>query len=400
MITRAYINSETLKYLRESRGVDIDYVCRSGMYTADQYIKWESQDLSDLPTLRQAKEIAKQLQVPFAALYMDRSFIPQIPDIPHYVDKRSYCEGSTINENALRLAIIELANMRELLLEAQNEFGTPIAEFDVCRPYGKSVVQMASLIREEFEIDINEQYQTTSKRQLFLYLKRKIEERGVFVQGFAGIPVEVVRGVALFYSTLPIVGINDKDRYPARSFTLVHELTHVINRSSSVCDDMFDHFSVSEEEVYCNAVAGEVLVPRGELVRYIEANGNPNCISLDFVSSVADKFSVSREVIIRRLLDIRSISATQYNSYASELQEIYESSKEQARLAEQSGSPSRRYMPNVARDTADSISFSLNKAFLMGYGLGEYSAQDITRYLGIKQKHFEAYLQEVAKWSS
>ncbi len=46
-------------------------------------------------------------------------------------------------------------------------------------------------------------------------------KRGIFVQCFTDVPLENTRGFALYDSELPIIDINENDRPPGKSFSLI-----------------------------------------------------------------------------------------------------------------------------------------------------------------------------------
>ena len=79
----------------------------------------------------------------------------------------------------------------------------------------------------------------------------------MFIQGFSGVDTEIARGVAIYNDLYPIISINNDDRYPAKTFSIIHELVHIFKRQSTMCNDMVTSFSAQQEEVFCNAVAGE-----------------------------------------------------------------------------------------------------------------------------------------------
>ena len=83
---------------------------------------------------------------------------------------------------------------------------------------------------------------------------------------------------------------------------------------------MYGARTSDQEEVFCNAVAGETLVPEEEL-RNKMASYNTSVISLEIIEKVATQFSVSKEVIIRRLFDATPpyISNAQYQSINNEI---------------------------------------------------------------------------------
>jgi Zn-dependent peptidase ImmA (M78 family) len=43
--------------------------------------------------------------------------------------------------------------------------------------------------------------------------------------------LEIARAIALYDDKTPIIGINEEDRPPAKTFSIVHELTHLLNGS-------------------------------------------------------------------------------------------------------------------------------------------------------------------------
>jgi Zn-dependent peptidase ImmA (M78 family) len=105
-----------------------------------------------------------------------------------------------------------------------------------------------------------------------------------------------------------IIVVNRKDSYTGRIFSLFHELTHILLRTSGLCDLDSDISLPPEEqliEVFCNKVAAEVLMPGEAFIeaisRYTE-QGLDTPISDRGIAYLADTFGVSREAIVRRML--------------------------------------------------------------------------------------------------
>ena len=196
---------------------------------------------------------------------------------------------------------------------------------------------------------------------------------------------------------MPIIGINDEDRPPAKSFSMIHELVHIFKRESSLCNDMR---SARNEEIFCNAVAGELLVPKDALESTLRLKDMQKPYSKHDIEYLADKFSVSKEVIIRRLLDTGHIDDIVYETYADEFRRDIEMQKEERKIAKQEG----RTLPGpkkvVSREAIDRTSAAVCKVLCHGYGNDIYSKQDIARHLGISQKHFNKFLMEVVSWSN
>ena len=257
------------------------------------------------------------------------------------------------------------------------------------------VCEFARSIRLLFDIRTDEQYRCKSARKFYLYVRDKIEAKGIFVHCFSGVSTESVRGFAVFDEIMPVIGINEEDRYPAKTFSIIHELVHVFKRNSAVCNEMFSSFSIRQEEIFCNAVAGEVLVPKDNLIKQIGARVAPE-LTYDVVEELAEKFSVSKEVISRRLFDIGKIDKGQYEELSIIIKRNFEREKEVSKEVRKllgKGIPR-----NIPRETVDRTSTALCKAFYSGYSNGYFDRQDISRYLGVKQTHIEKFLLEVSKW--
>jgi len=92
--------------------------------------------------------------------------------------------------------------------------------------------------------------------------------------------------------------------------SLAHEIGHLIVNECSGEDLYFAGHSDPGSETLCNHVAGELLVPRDALVRYLNSNpvfeGWENPLSAETVLLAAGAFEVSVEVMAKRMFrDLR-----------------------------------------------------------------------------------------------
>jgi Zn-dependent peptidase ImmA (M78 family) len=53
----------------------------------------------------------------------------------------------------------------------------------------------------------------------------------------------MARGILIYEIEPPIIGINEKDGYAAKTFTIIHELVYLLKHESTCCSDLFDSFS-------------------------------------------------------------------------------------------------------------------------------------------------------------
>ena len=397
MAIYALINKEVIPYICAGKKVTKEYLYAATKYKLDRIDRWLDINDPTLPTILQAKKLAKCLHVPFAGLYMNTADI-KIKSIPSIRNYRTFDASISIDDSGLNIAIGDVLQERDFLLEQSAELDLTLPSFTAPSCSSEDPEKWAKSIRDFYQIDISEQYKCSSPRQLYLYIREKLERKGIFVQCFTGVPIEIVRGFSIYEENLPIIGVNDEDRPPAKSFSLIHELVHLLKRESSICNIMYNEISSQKEEVFCNAVAGELLVP-WEALRIVLNNADyPKPYSLDAISMIAKKFSVSREVIIRRLLDCKQIDHLEYDSYSDAFRREIEKEREEQKLARKAGIKTGIPL-SMSREAIDRTSPSVCKALYYGFAEEIYSKRDIALHLGIAQKHVDKFLREVSKWN-
>ena len=393
----ATINKDTLAHICKEKGVSSEFLASKTKLNVSKLNQWLTPADSALPTIKQAKKIASCLHIPFAGLYMNPIDIP-LKRIPSVRNMRTMYGTANTDDSALNIAMIDVLLERDFLLSADDEFGIAPPNFNPIIPDGNSVDEWASAIRKQFSIDLSEQYRCGSSRQFYLYIRNKIEAKGVFVHCFTDVAIDIARGFSVFNTLLPIIGVNDEDRPPAKSFTIIHELVHLFKRESSLCNDMGCSSSILSEEVFCNAVAGELLVPKNALKIVLEHGHYSAPYSAEDIRRIADHFSVSREVVVRRLLEICRINQNEYDTYSDLFRREIEEEREKRKMQRRNGV--KLSVPrNMSREAIDRTSPSVCKILYQGYVDNVYSKLDIARHLNVEQNHIEKFLREVSRWN-
>ena len=395
--TYALINKETLAYICGKKGISNNFISDRTKLNADKVALWLDSSDQALPTIKQAKAIANCIHVPFAGLYMNPSDIP-LKQIPSVKNMRTMYGTYSEDNSALNIAMIDLLLERDFLISAGTELEQDAPPFVPCIPDSTDPIVWANSIRSQFEISIEKQYKCSSSRQFYVYLRNQIENKGVFIQCFTDVPLECARGFALYESTLPIIGVNDDDRPPAKSFTIIHELVHLMKRESSLCNDMTNTSQTLSEEIFCNAVAGELLVPERALNITLKNGQYVSPYSKEDILQISKHFSVSSDVIIRRMLDLNKIDQLEYETYADLFRREVEKEREEQREARKNGM-TVGIPRDISRETIDRTSPSISRLLYYGFGEDYFSKQDVARHLGIDQKHVNKFLMEVSTWS-
>ena len=401
--TAALINKATLKTICENLQITDSHLAdKAGVKDSSKIAEWLNHSSETLPTFNQAKKLAKCLNIPLAGLYMNPTDIP-MPKLPKVTNRRTFTDGIIGDESTINLALIDLIRSRDLLLDVKVELNEEIVPFGVIINHREIVKRWAQEIRKIFNLSLAEQFNITSPRKFYLYVREKVELQGVFIYCFTGVNITQLRGVAIYDEKMPIIGINNNDRPPAKTFTIIHELTHLIKRQSSLCNEFFSDFSNQNEEIFCNAVAGEVLVPQDALLVKLRSRQSDENITIGIVESLANNFCVSKEVITRRLLDLDQISRDVYDAYYDEFRLSYEQEKVEQKAERELAKTEGRSVGiprDIVRETIDRTSNALCTTLYKGYNEELFSKLDVCHYLGIKSKHIDKFIGEVSNWNS
>lgn len=125
---------------------------------------------------------------------------------------------------------------------------------------------------------------------------------------------EEFRGFVISDEFAPAIFINGDDTKYANIFTLAHELSHIWLGESGISDA--DISSRNINEIRCNAIAAEVLVPSNDFIRQWE---NTNADFREKISVLNKSFKVSELVIARIALTNGKISQDNYRTVYAEV---------------------------------------------------------------------------------
>lgn len=125
-----------------------------------------------------------------------------------------------------------------------------------------------------------------------------------------------VLGFSLYDAACPLVFVK-KQKWPTRqTFTLMHELGHLLLQKTSSIDDERDMQSHDGHEREANAFAGYVLVPDAFLATIRDGERPADVSQYDhWLEDHRKAWGVSGEVILRRLLDAGRLTQARYTAY-------------------------------------------------------------------------------------
>lgn len=153
--------------------------------------------------------------------------------------------------------------------------------------------------------------------------RKALESRGVLVfrsNGYAGkwqiAKNNPILGFSLYDENCPVIVVKKQDWDTRQSFTLMHELGHLLLHKTSSIDDERDMESHRGHEREANAFAGYLLVPDSFLADINDAERPDDVSQYDhWLGNQRKAWGVSGEMILRRLLDVGRLSQTRYETY-------------------------------------------------------------------------------------
>ena len=191
---------------------------------------------------------------------------------------------------------------------------------------------------------------------------------------------------------MPIVVVNNKDSRRGRIFTMLHEFVHIMLRDYGLCD-LHEESSLIERrtvEVFCNRVAGAILVPREYLL--LEESVLEKEYSAEWrdkeISELANKYKVSREVIVRRLLICDRITVEFYRKKMKQYEQEY-AERRRLRQIREGWFPLPHLMAIISAGSP------FIRLVLDSYHNRKITASDLSDFLDVKLKHVGKIEREV-----
>lgn len=134
------------------------------------------------------------------------------------------------------------------------------------------------------------QFKAGSNSQVANDLRQRIEDRGAFVLQLQ-LTQEGCRGFSLEDEVAPVVAVNSAYTVPARIFSMVHEVGHLVLHQPAFCSRLAD---TNKTERWCERFAAIFLMPEQEFGDYVENRfGGALVADVDEVKTLANKFRVS-----------------------------------------------------------------------------------------------------------
>ncbi len=294
-------NPRLLKWAREEAGFPAEAMAAQLQVDAQRYAQWET-DGKNIP-FGKLKDIARLCKRQIAVFFL--------PAVPPKTKKPTDYRNIRFTEQAISrdtlLAIRRATKYRNLALTVFDE------------QYWQSKYQWLVDLRQapdsigwlRNKLGVSLQIQQSLQghgEALKLWRNATEAKLGIFVFQFP-LPTNEVQGFCFSDRPPYAVVLNSNYAYASRIFTLLHELAHMFRSQSGMCfhDDIDENQTI---ELQCNQFSGKFLVPDDQV---------PPANTLQTLALFANKFKVSKEVILFRNLERNFISRAEFFELLNEI---------------------------------------------------------------------------------
>lgn len=369
MVVRVSIKGSMLIWARERAGKTQEELTSRFPKIAD----WEAERAQ--PTLKQLEDFANAVHVPLGYLFLTQPLEEPVP-LPDFRTVRS----ATISRPSPNLLdTVHICKERQAWFRDHvRQFGATALDFVGSADLTERPEQVAKRIGDKLKFTVEDRVAIADPDASMRAFVSKVEAIGVLVMvsGIVGsntrrtLDPSEFRGFSLSDVFAPLVFINGADAKAARLFTLAHELAHIwlgVTALSNAGAAPLAH--ARAEEVWCNKVAAELLMPAVVLREDLRAAQDEQAL----IVWLRRKYKVSSLVVLRRLLDIGYLSRPAFDAAWSE--ELARIQARETQSAEGGG--------DFYRTTASRVGKRFAQAVYSSTMEGQTLFRDAHRMLGI-----------------
>lgn len=388
------VNPDILIWARESAGLTpADAVKKlgigdaRGMDAISRLSAYESGH--DDPTRPMLVKMARQYRRPLLTFYLSEP--PQKGD--RGVDFRTLpSEERDAHSEALVDALIRDVQARQSMVRAvieDEEEAEPLAFIGSAKVSdGKDTV--LELLKQLLDIELQDYRSQPDDRAAFNFLRKRAGSAGIFVllKGDLGsyhsaLDVKVFRGFSLADAIAPFIVINDRDTQAAWSFTLLHEIVHLLLGQTGVSGLYTDNGN----EAFCDAVAGEFLLPTSEVIHIRLHSGLTMAGAEAIISEFARSRKISLTMVAYNAYRVGQINKEYYNQLSDY---FYEKLKEARRnRREESGAGGPSYYVVRRHHIGDELLHLVRRMM----GTGALTSSKAARILGVHPARLQALFE-------
>jgi Zn-dependent peptidase ImmA (M78 family)/transcriptional regulator with XRE-family HTH domain len=295
------ITPAVLIWARQESGYPVERAAERLQVKPERVAEWE-QGVRP-PTLRQVEALAHFYHRPLSIFFQ-----PKPPAVPQLAAEYRRLPGVIIGRESpeLRLALRKMSARRETMIQLLVELGEATPAFDLAAHLADSPAMVAARLRAALEISVATQADWASEWQAWAAWRAAVERLGVLVFQFSKVPLDEARGLSLLRSPLPVAAVNSKESPEPRTFTLIHEVVHLMlaggNEEVPAARETRSGEAWAAVERFAEETASQTLVPESALAEAVQRGRFPrNGWDIGDVRGLARIFRISPLAMATRL---------------------------------------------------------------------------------------------------
>lgn len=325
---RVPVNGDLLQWARRRAGMTLEEAAH-GIVPVARLAMWETTaddgDAHAHPTLAQLRQLARRYRQTLAFL-----LAPEPPAEPAEDATRPPDFRRRRPDDRLPLRVLAELDKASERREVFVNLARPEAA-DL--PYSPlSDLQAAAVVfRDRLGVTLRDQLAWKRDNALREWIDR-VERAGILVFQMSSVDPDECQGFSLYHDVAPVIVLNGADTPAVRTFTLLHEVAHLLTRSGGVCQTTRHN----DAERRCNAFAAEVLMPQADFVRAVSGGEK-----VEQIPALAARYRVSYSAIAVRLRTLGYIDQETLDELLMEAEERARAAREEqrARAREKRGGP-------------------------------------------------------------
>lgn len=377
------VQPSVIRWARESMGMSIEDVAHKLKKSSEEVVAWESEG-GVSPTYSQLENLAyKVFKRPLAVF-----FLPSPPDeIPPVREFRTLPDTDLQTLHADTYLQVRKAHAYQLTLKEI---------FNGSNPSGRQIWKQAPLsmqlsveaqaltVRKALGISLEDQLAWKSDELALKRWREAVEAQGIFVFK-APFKQKDISGFCLLDTDLPLIYLNNSTTKTRQIFSLLHELAHLLINVSGISKfetSYVNRLPMAERKIeqFCNKVAAEILIPSADFIQQIAGfPGDAELVQDHLYANLANRYGVSREAVLRRLLDMGRVSQAFYEQKAK----FWASQKKAAGGGDWYASQNTYLSERFAREV------------IGRHYRNQISVEQASEFLGIKAKNFSGLEQRI-----
>ena len=302
------LSPRVLEWALADSGMDATELAERAHVTPEALSAWISGD--DRPNRTQFAEVAKELARP-----EEFFFLPEPPRTPSFpAELRTAADGTPLTHKDM-VAIRRARHIQSLVSWIVEDAQQPPESVMALRSIAPTPSEDAASERFRDWLGLPDSYRGTSASGHDAFNRRReaIEQNGIIVMQ-QRLGRDGFRGFSIADAWVPMIVINRQETPEARSFTLMHELSHLAVGGSSSCAGVS---AIAERapaiERQCDRIASRILIPREDLLREMSSTRQSGALEdLQLFRRISRRFRVSLRASAIALIDQGAVHRSAY----------------------------------------------------------------------------------------